>query len=358
MNEKKRFHFLLIYPLNTAPSQRFRFEQYFPLLEKKGIKYSTNCFYNASTFSELYGGGKLKLGMRVLFCFFRRCIHLFSIGKYDRIFIQRGAAPFGPPFFEWIIHFLWRKEIIYDFDDAIWMPPEKKTSFLKRIIKAYHKVGTICKWSHTVVVGNEYLAAYARRFNENVIIIPTVVDTKNRFIPLELKKNNDPVVIGWTGSHTTLSYLEDLEPALLQLQKKYPFELMVMANKPPHFKEIQHRFVPWSEEAEVAELNKVDIGLMPLTDDEWTRGKCGFKLIQYLALEIPAVANPVGVNGSIIEEGENGLFCTTNETWKEALNKLLTDPGLRQRMGKAGRKKVIEQYSLDSQSTVFTALFI
>ncbi len=310
MTKKKHFHFLLIYPLNTAPSQRFRFEQYFSLLEKEGIKYTTNCFYDKLTFQQLYQkGGKLGLVFRMLVCFFRRCLHLLSIGRYDRIFIQRGAAPFGPPVFEWAIHFIWRKQIIYDFDDAIWLQPEKKTSFLNRFLKAHYKVGLICKWAHTVVAGNDYLADYARRFSQQVIIIPTVVDTDNKFVPLPTIRLNNPVIIGWTGSHTTLSYLETLETVLLQVKKEIPFELMVMANKPPRFTEIDFRFVAWTEDSEVKELGKIDIGLMPLTDDEWTKGKCGFKLIQYLSLGIPAAANPVGVNKVIIEQGKNCFIC-------------------------------------------------
>lgn len=352
----KKLHFLLVYPLNTAPSQRFRFEQFFPTLESKGYLYNVNCFYDKKTFSILYAkGGKLRLASRILFCFIRRCSHLFTLAKYDCILIQRGAAPFGPPVFEWVIRFLYRKPIIYDFDDAIWLQPEKKISFLQRWIKSYSKVEKICRWAHTVVVGNQYLAAYAKRISNNVAIIPTVVDTDKRFIPVTQPKK-DKTIIGWTGSHTTLPYLESLVPVLAGLQQKYDFELMVMANKAPQMIQTSFRFVPWSEEAEVTALQQIDIGIMPLPDDEWTKGKCGFKAIQYMALGKPAVASAVGVNIDIINHGSNGLLCSTEKEWTDNLSLLLENPTKIRELGQAARQTIEERYSLRKAAAEWLAL--
>src|SRR5690606_14964836 len=122
--------------------------------------------------------GQLSLIFRMAICYFRRLIHILFLSKYNHIFIQRGATPFGPPVFEWIIRFVWRKSIVYDFDDAIWLNPEEKISSLKRFIKSNYKVRIICKWAEVVVVGNKYLAEYARQYSSNVHIIPTVVNTK------------------------------------------------------------------------------------------------------------------------------------------------------------------------------------
>ncbi|MGK2860885.1 MAG: glycosyltransferase family 4 protein [Chitinophagaceae bacterium] len=282
---------------------------------------------------------------------------MFTLEKYDRIFIQRGAAPFGPPVFEWIIHFIWRKPIVYDYDDAIWLQPQKKTTWSNRLIKAYYKVGMICNWSHTIVAGNEYLANYARQFNSKVMVIPTVVDTETRFVPSPVIKSSRKPVIGWTGSHTTLFYLEKMESVLLQLKAEHDFELLVIANKPPVFSELTYRFVRWTEDSEIEDLRQIDIGLMPLTDDEWTKGKCGFKLIQYLSLGIPAVADPVGVNKLIIEDGINGFLCETTDEWIIALIALINDTEMRHTMGREGRAKIINQYSLRSQATQFLSLF-
>ncbi|MGN6400929.1 MAG: hypothetical protein ACTHMD_10775, partial [Flavisolibacter sp.] len=221
MDKIKKLHFLLIYPLYKAPSQRFRFEQYFPYLNQAGFDCSTNCFYDEKTFSLLYAPkNKISLAIRMLFCYLRRWVHMFRLGGYDYILIQRGAAPFGPPVFEWVIRYLYRKPIIYDFDDAIWLQPEKKPSRIRQWIKSYAKVGKICSWAQVVVTGNQYLAAYAVKFANNVKVIPTVVDTEKRFTPVNLPPNKK-TIIGWTGSHTTLPYLQHLEPVLAGLQKKY-----------------------------------------------------------------------------------------------------------------------------------------
>lgn len=350
MTKIRRIHFLLIYPKGTAPSQRFRFEQFFPILERNQFNCSTSCFYDEDTFKKLYQANeKLILALRLVWCFLRRCAHMFTLSKYDCILIQRGAAPFGPPIFEWVIRYILRKPIIYDFDDAIWRQPEGYNSILKRFVKAHYKVALICKWAHTVVVGNSYLAAYAAQFNKRVVLIPTVVDTEHMFIPAKDEADcvdNSPIVIGWTGSHTTLPYLESLEPVLEQLANTNQFSLMVMANKPPNFKKLPCQFIPWTEEAEVAQLQRIDIGIMPLPDDEWTKGKCGFKAIQYMAVGKPAVASSVGVNAEIIDDGVNGFLCASHEDWFKALSYLLNHPETAKSMGAAAREKMVQNYSL------------
>lgn len=234
--------------------------------------------------------------------------------------------------------------MLYDFDDAIWRQPEGQSG-LKKWVKSTRKVDAICRWAHTVVVGNEYLATYARRFSKNVVVIPTVVNTETRFVPAA-QHVNTKTIIGWTGSHTTLPYLESLEPVLADLQKQCSFSLIVIANKPPTFQTVQYHFVPWSEATEVSELQKIDIGIMPLPDDEWTKGKCGFKAIQYMALEKPAVASAVGVNAQIIDHGVNGYLCRTAEDWRQSLEQLLLNPELIKQQGKAARQKVEACFSL------------
>jgi len=267
-----------------------------------------------------------------------------SLYQYQFIFIQRGASPFGPPIFEWIIRFIYRKPIIYDFDDAIWMSPNNSESPLSKWVKAYYKVKKICSWSHTVVTGNQYLHDYARMFSNNVHIIPTVVDT-DRFAPLN-HNINTPVKIGWTGSHTTLPYLEALEPILIKLQQKYKIAIVVIANKQPSFIDINIEFFNWSEADEVVDLSRIDIGIMPLPLDEWTKGKCGFKAIQYMALQKPAVASAVGVNNVIIDHGKNGFLCSTPEEWEQHLSYLIEHIDQIQKFGILAREKIVNDFSL------------
>ena len=169
--------------------------------------------------------------------------------------------------------------------------------------------------------------------------------------------NNGRLNIGWTGSHSTLKYLNEIIPVINELQKDFDFNFLVIADKNPLLPFKNFQFIPWNVSTEADDLLKLDIGVMPLLADEWTEGKCGFKLIQYFACGIPAVASPVGVNKIIVEEGVNGFLCSTNADWKSSLQKLLADQFLRQKMGMAGRKKIIEYYSIQSQVAKFIQLF-
>lgn len=341
----KNIHFLLMYPLNTAPGQRFRFEQYFPVLDESGIKYSVHCFYDNKTYQMVIDKkGKFQLSIRLLWCFMKQVWHLLFAGRYDCFMIQRGATPFGPPISEWIIRHIYRKPIIYDFDDAIWHGQFREKSIIMRWIKSRNKIASICKWADKVVVGNKYLAAYASEFNKNVFVIPMVLSNVND--SNAVRHENPKPVIGWTGSHSTLMYVEQLEDVLLRLRKKYEFDVMIMANKPPNFKDLQVNYVPWSEKAEKEELGRIDIGIMPLPDDEWTRGKCGLKAVQYMALSKPAVVSAVGVNVEIVDHGVNGFICNNDEDWEKYLEKMITDRNLVESMGGAAFQKVQECYTL------------
>ncbi|MEO7800522.1 MAG: glycosyltransferase [Ginsengibacter sp.] len=344
MTGKVVYYFLLMYPLKTAPSQRFRFEQYFHLLEKHNITFNTSSFYDDKTYALLYKKkNRFVFALRLIKCFLKRCVEMFSLKPCQYIFIQRGASPFGPPIFEWIIRFIYNKKIIYDFDDAIWMP-QFQMSALNKWLKGYYKVKYICKWSHKVVAGNAYLFEYANRFSKNVYVIPTVVDT-DHFKPV-INTLNSPLNIGWTGSHSTLLYLELLEPVLYRLQQKYKINICVIANQAPAFAKIKYQFIPWSETGEVEDLSKIDIGIMPLPSDIWTQGKCGFKALQYMALQKPAVASSVGVNNMIIDNEQNGFLCDNTEDWERCLSYLIEHPATILEFGKSARSKVIRDFSL------------
>jgi glycosyltransferase involved in cell wall biosynthesis len=172
------------------------------------------------------------------------------------------------------------------------------------------------------------------------------------------KTRSHSVVIGWTGSHSTLKYLNDSVTMLQQIEQKFhDVKIMVIADRKPDLKLKKLQFVRWSAETEIADLMKFDIGIMPLPDDNWTKGKCGFKALQYMALKIPAIASPVGVNNKIIDHGCNGFLCNTHEEWLLALTQLIEDSTLREKMGEHGRQKVITSYSVKSNSDLFLKLF-
>ncbi len=223
-------------------------------------------------------------------------------------------------------------------------------------LKNHGKVASICSWAHTVSVGNDFLAAFARRYCRNVIVIPTVVDTENVHNRMQDQNTNQPG-IGWTGTFSTLKYLDLVLPALQELQKRHPFIFIVIADRDPNLPLKNYRFIQWNREKEVDDLLNFHIGLMPLNDDQLSRGKCGFKAIQYMSLGIPAVVSPVGVNADIVDEGINGYVCDLQEEWSRKLELLLNDTDRRMKMGREARQKIVKSYSVTSSWPAFLSLF-
>ncbi len=352
--------FLLPYPLGKAPSQRFRVEALLPLLEEAGVPFTLRPFMTAATWQVLYKGGSLpqKAWGIVRGYLGRLKTVIFEAPGYEHIFIHREAAPLGPPFFEWYLRKILRKKIIYDFDDAIWIPNTSEQNRLAAGLKAFWKVGRICRWAQAVAGGNDYLCAFARNAGaRNVVRIPTVVDTDTRYNRVKEHLDGQPLVVGWTGSHSTLKYLDAVMPALQELQEELDFTFVVIADKEPGLPLKSWRFQPWNPASEIEDLLQLDVGIMPLTPDRWSEGKCGFKLIQYMALGIPALASPVGVNTQIIDEGRNGYLYETPEQFASGLRSLLAGAGRRSRMGREAREKVLAHYSVAAIRKSFVDLF-
>jgi glycosyltransferase involved in cell wall biosynthesis len=351
--------FICPYPFNEAPSQRFRFEQYFKILEQNNIAYHQVSFLSKIGWDTIYKDGKslLKayhLGLGVL----KRIWLLTSLKKYNYIFIHREAAPMGPPIFEWVISKILKKKIIYDFDDAIWMDdPDEKGSMLAQL-KWKKKVGQICNWSHKVSVGNEFLFNYAKQNNDDVYLIPSVVDTLNLHNPdLFFKSNPKVIAIGWTGTHSTLQYLDLMVPALQNIEIKNKIQILIIANKNPNLPLKSLIFKPWKKDNEIEDLMKIDIGIMPLSNDVWSQGKGGFKIIQYMSLGIPTLGSPVGINVKLIKNGQNGFLCDSIEEWESMLQFLIDNPLERKKLGRNGRKFIINNYSVSATKDNFLALF-
>lgn len=357
-NKKKKILFIGQYPENISPGQRFRFELYKDVLLQNNFNIASQSFLDDHNFAINYKPGNFfSKFVVVIKGLGKRITLLQKVKEFDFIFIYREAAPVGFPLFEWIFTKLLRKKVIYDFDDAIWMPYEvTESNFFTKFFKNKSKVKKICQWAYVVSCGNDYLCNYARKYNSRVIYNPTCVDTDNRY---NILANHDVqrITIGWTGSFSTLNYLENLSPVLKKLQEKYEFDVKIICNRVPDIPIKNVRYVPWTAENELTELVTCQIGLMPLTDEEWSKGKCGFKLIQYLALGIPAVSSAVGVNSSIIDNGINGFLCNNEEEWYVALEKMLTNATLRKKMAVEGRRKVIANFSLLSNKNNFLSIF-
>ncbi len=362
-NHSKKIVFICPYPFNIAPGQRFRYEQYLALLTGAGYHIQIKPFLDERTFKLLYKPGHFLIKIfGILKGFIGRFIHLSAASKADFVFIFREASPIGPPVFEFILSKIFKKKIVYDFDDAIWLPNTSEENKTVSILKWHSKIKAICRWSHVVSCGNTFLCDYARKYNTNVVLNPTTIDTETLHNPdlyAPLKARQKMITIGWTGTHSTLKYLDGILPVIEALEKKLPgqFRFVIIADKRPAFSFPSFDFVAWNKATEIEDLLYFDVGLMPLSDDVWSRGKCGLKALQYMALGIPAVVSSVGVNSSIVDHGVNGYLCRNDEDWETSLTKLITNPDHGHQLGRAAREKILRYFSVESNKGNFLSLF-
>lgn len=351
-------YFLAASPLGTSPSQRFRFEHYLPVLRQHNIKYKVSPYFSQKGKRALYStSNNLRKVYYIVMGAFKRMADMLRIARYDFVYVHREAAPIGPPVWEWVVAKVLRKKMVYDFDDAIWLPVISNYNKRFAFVKFFGKIAKICKWSYKVSVGNAFLQSYANRFNNNTVIIPTVVNTETAHNSLQKQDVSKPAV-GWTGSFSTLMYLQIVLPVLQKLQDELDFTFYVIADVDPCLPLKNYRFIKWNRETESTDLLNFHIGLMPLTDDDLSKGKCGFKAIQYMAMGIPALVSPVGVNTEIVDEGINGFYCNSAEEWENRIRQLLKDSFLRIQMSKAAREKIEKNYSVNYSKTIFLNLFL
>ncbi|MGB3588704.1 MAG: glycosyltransferase family 1 protein, partial [Tunicatimonas sp.] len=275
-NSKKKLIILCPYPTGGAPSQRFRYEQYLSQLDNYGYDYQIYSFLDAETNQVLYQTGHtLQKLFGIALGYLRRIKHLWLIRRADAVLIHREATPLGPPWVEWITAKLLKKPIIIDFDDAIWIEDKSGVNRWLSWLKWRSKVANVCRWSYRVSAGNTYLANFARQHNEQTIVNPTTIDTKHYHNQL-VNQHSPSVTIGWTGSHSTLKYLTTIVSVLKRLDQNYAFQFIVIADRPPELDIPNLDFIKWDQSTEVEDLTKINIGVMPLPDDPWARGKCGF----------------------------------------------------------------------------------
>jgi glycosyltransferase involved in cell wall biosynthesis len=326
---------------------RFRVAQYIPALEAAGFSVTVAPFFDRSFFELVYRPGHYaqKLG-----AFLRQSLErvrlLLERDRFDVFFVYREAYPFGPPWFETTLTKSGRP-VIYDFDDAIFLSNASDANRFASALKYPQKVASLVARSSLVLAGNDYLASYARAYNPTVRVLPTCVDT-DVFVPRATNRSlGDPLVVGWIGTPTTAAYMRTIGPVLGRLAARHDFVLRLSGSGAPlEFPGVKTLNERWSLENEVPLFNTCDIGVYPLADDEWAKGKCGFKAIQFMACGVPVVAAAVGVNTQIIQDGVNGFLASNEAEWDAKLSRLLADPDLRARVGAAGRKTIEERYSL------------
>jgi glycosyltransferase involved in cell wall biosynthesis len=340
---------------SSAASTRYRLEQYFPFLRAVGITPILRPFLDEAGFSVLYRRGsplaKLSAAARALA---GRLADLVLATGARAVLVHREAALVGPPILEWLLARFEKRPLIFDLDDAIWVPYASPTygALLSRLLKAPGKTHFTLAAAARVIAGNHYVADYARRFNGHTDVIPTVVDT-NEFTPAP--RANATPVLGWIGTHSSLQYLRAIVPALQELAQRRRFLVRVVGAQ-LEAPGVTVENLPWEQAREVRDFQSLDIGLYPLVEDAWSLGKSGFKAVQYMACAVPVVASPVGVTRDIIREGENGFLARTPAEWLAHLSALLDDAALRRRLGERGRADAVAQWSLATYAPRFVEL--
>ena len=332
---------------DISPGQRYRIEQWQGGLKQSGVEITFAAFEDKKLRDVLYTRGQwLKKGIGITRALTRRLSTVGQSKSYDLVYVFREAALFGPSIFERIVH-LSKVPLVFDFDDAIFVRYRSPANGWFSLLKAPGKTATICRLASHVMVGNNYLAEYARTFNRNVTVVPTTIDTDTYRVG-SVREAATPV-IGWTGSYSTVQHLELLRGVLCELARRERFRLRVIGPSFYRLEGVDVEVVPWRSDTEAQDLAEADIGIMPLPDDSWSRGKCGCKALQYMGLGIPAVCSPVGINTDLISDGDNGFLAHSAEEWITKLTLLLRSPQLRRKLGLAGRKTVEERFSAASQ---------
>ncbi|MBU0490773.1 MAG: glycosyltransferase family 4 protein [Chloroflexi bacterium] len=335
-------------------SSRYRIYQYLPFLEQAGFEGVVHPLFVGTYLQRIYSAqpryrqlmSQVPVIARTLFG--RWQLLGREIQNYDLVYLQYDALPYLPLVLERRV-FAPGVRVVVDYDDAVHISYQQHSNFLvRRILGA--KIPNIVKQSHQVIVGNRHLAEWAANFNRNVRIIPTSVDLERYPLDPTTRSMNTRPVIGWIGTPITAKYLQLLKKPLQVLRTRHDFVLKVIGAPNLEMDGITMIQVPWSEASEVEELHTCDVGVMPLPDDVWARGKSALKLIQYLATGIAAVASPVGANCDVLQDGENGLLAGTETEWVEKIALLIENPTYREQLAQAGYRTVQSRYSLQANA--------
>lgn len=333
-------------------SSRLRSYQYFPYLEKEGIEVRVSPLFNDSYLKSLYNGKSTIIA--AITGYLKRLAALFTIFSYNKIVIEKELFPYMPAWTERLLALFGIKYIV-DYDDAIFHNYDKNPNGIIRFFLK-HKIDVVMRHSKCVMAGNSYLAERAQKAGAKCMeMLPTVIDLA-RYEHKDVKIKEKPFVIGWIGSPSTFKYLLPIAPVLKELSK-LGAQIHIIGAKGDLGFEHDLYFIPWEEKSEVQNIAAFDVGIMPLEDNLWEKGKCAYKLIQYMACGLPVVASPVGMNTEIVKPVENGYLATTNEAWKEALMFYKNNPSKRKEHGAVGHTFVKNNYTITSQMKKLINIF-
>ncbi|HUE71271.1 MAG TPA: glycosyltransferase family 4 protein [Pirellulaceae bacterium] len=338
---------------DTSPGQRFRIEQWAHYLQRDGFEFTFLPFEDEELHETIYRPGRYgRKAALMVSALARRLRELRRVPDYDLVYLYREAALVGPAFFErWIASH--RVPIVYDFDDPIWLPYRSPSNGSLSRLKCHSKTAAICRMASAVIVGNQLLAKYARQHAKSVFVIPSTIDME-RHPARPNRSNGQPITLGWTGSHSTLPFLESIHPPLRSLARRWDFRLLVVSHTDSyHVAGLPVFARRWQPASEADDLQEIDIGLAPFPDSGWTPWRCHGKILQYMAAAVPSVASPVGIVPDYIQEGVNGFCANSPDEWVNKLERLLSCPSLRLRLGAAARDTVEQKYSASVWAAAF-----
>jgi L-malate glycosyltransferase len=340
------------YPKGVAPSQRLKFEQYYGWFEQNGYTITIKPFIDNSFWQIVHKPGNVfKKTIKSLQGYCKRIALLFSIHRYDLVYIHLWVTPFGPPLFERLYCAL-AKKMVYDIDDLVYLKYNKVAWYI-RTFKGLRKPIYLMKKADHVITCTPHLDKFVRQYNTHTTDISSTINTDVYTPKTDYGFKEAKPVVGWSGSHSTVWHMQTIFPALRQLKQQVDFKLVVMGTDSLTDEVLDIEAIPWKESHEVAVIRRFDIGIYPLPDAEFVLGKSSLKALQYMALGIPTVATAVGTNFRVIEDGASGFLVHDAQAWIDRLAQLLRDAALRQAIGQKAALRVQQYFSIKANQQVY-----
>lgn len=348
----KKIAIICPHPEGVAPGQRLKYEQYLTHWRDNGWQVDVFPFQSFRFWQIAQQGHILEKVFWTLVGYVHRFFFLFKIRQYDIAYIFLWVTPFGPPFFEWLYCRLASK-VVFDIDDLVFLGNASAANSWVARLKGKKKPIYLMQHADHVITCTPYLDHFVQQYNPRTTDISSTIDTV-RYLPVNTYQNDHSIILGWSGSHSTAKYLYLIREVLIELYRTHPFKLVVMGSNQIDIDGIDIECIPWSEEMEIKTIQRFDIGLYPLPDEQWVHGKSGLKALQYMACGVPTVAMNVGeAIKRVITDQEDGFLVYHTEEWLVALKKLIDSPDLRKSLGEKAREKVVTKYSISANQGTY-----
>lgn len=353
---KKKILIICPYPENEVPAQRLKYEQYFENFRLNRYEINVSPFFEKIFYKSLYSKGNYTSKIiGTIWGYIKRILLILKLPFYDGVYIFLYVTPFNDYLFERIYRKL-NKKIIYDIDDLVFMGKTSKNNSLIASLRGPEKYFYLMRVADHVITCTPYLDMIVKKYNIKTTDISSTINTE-KYHPIKNYKNDHRLVLGWSGSHSTIPYLAILNNVIQKLAENLDFKLLVIGTSDFTIKGVDVEAIPWSEVNEVRDLRRIDIGLYPLPNEEWVLGKSGLKALQYMALGIPTVATAIGANHRIIINEYNGYLVKSEEEWINRIMLLMNNPELRKTIGQKARINVEKYYSINANKQVYLDIF-